>query len=254
MAPGLQSFALYSGLAMARGQGSRIFDEDGNSYIDFIAGIAVGSVGHCHPHYVKALQEQAARLTFGSFTTEVRAKFLDLLGGVDAAGPDAHPALLRRRRSGRGGLPAGQVRDEEARVRRLLGRLPRQDRRRAAASLGRFQARPRAPSCRACTRRPTPYCYRCPLNLTYPDCGIACAEETRDVIQNQTRRRDRRDHRRADAGHGRQRHPSAGVPPGRAGDREGPRRALHRRRDDHGLRPHRQVLGRRPRRRRRRTS
>ena len=59
MAPGLQSFALYSGLAMARGQGSRIFDEDGNSYIDFIAGIAVGSVGHCHPHYVKALQEQA---------------------------------------------------------------------------------------------------------------------------------------------------------------------------------------------------
>ena len=43
MAPGLQSFALYSGLAMARGEGSRIYDEDGNAYIDFIAGIAVGS-------------------------------------------------------------------------------------------------------------------------------------------------------------------------------------------------------------------
>ncbi|HEX4441878.1 MAG TPA: aminotransferase class III-fold pyridoxal phosphate-dependent enzyme, partial [Thermoanaerobaculia bacterium] len=60
MAPGLQSFALYSGLAMARGEGSRIFDEDGNAYLDFIAGIAVGSVGHCHPHYVKSLQDQAA--------------------------------------------------------------------------------------------------------------------------------------------------------------------------------------------------
>ena len=79
MAPGLQSFALYAGLAMARGEGSRIYDEDGHGYIDFIAGIAVGSVGHCHPHYVRALQEQAGRLTFGSFTTEVRAKFLDLL-------------------------------------------------------------------------------------------------------------------------------------------------------------------------------
>jgi 4-aminobutyrate aminotransferase-like enzyme len=82
MAPGLQSFALYSGLAMAEGRGSRIFDEDGNGYIDFIAGIAVGSVGHCHPHYVEALQKQAERLTFGSFTTEVRAKFLDLLASV----------------------------------------------------------------------------------------------------------------------------------------------------------------------------
>jgi 4-aminobutyrate aminotransferase-like enzyme len=59
MAPGLQSFALYSGLAMARGRGSRLFDEDGNEYIDFIAGIAVGSVGHCHPHYVARLKEQA---------------------------------------------------------------------------------------------------------------------------------------------------------------------------------------------------
>jgi 4-aminobutyrate aminotransferase-like enzyme len=71
---------------MAEGRGSRIVDEDGNSYIDFIAGIAVGSVGHCHPHYVEALQRQAARLTFGSFTTEVRAKFLNLLGSVTPPG------------------------------------------------------------------------------------------------------------------------------------------------------------------------
>ena len=59
---------------------------------------------------------------------------------------------------------------------------------------------------------PYAYCYRCPLNLTYPGCGIACAEETRGVIKNQTRRPDRRDHRRADAGHRRQRHPAAGIP------------------------------------------
>ena len=58
IAPGFQSFALYSGLAMARGQGSTLIDEDGNEYLDFIAGIAVGSVGHCHPHYVDALKRQ----------------------------------------------------------------------------------------------------------------------------------------------------------------------------------------------------
>ena len=43
MAPGLQSFALCSGLAMARAEGSWIYDEDGNAYIDFIAGIGVGA-------------------------------------------------------------------------------------------------------------------------------------------------------------------------------------------------------------------
>src|SRR5207247_7038409 len=86
LAPGSQSFSLYAGLAMARGQGCTLVDEDGNEYIDFIAGIAVGSVGHCHPHYVEALKRQAERLTFGSFTTETRAKFLELLASVTPEG------------------------------------------------------------------------------------------------------------------------------------------------------------------------
>jgi len=85
-AAGMQGFALYAGLAMARGQGCTLIDEDGQEYIDFIAGIAVGSVGHCHPHYVEALKRQVERITFGSFTTETRAKFLDLLGSVTPEG------------------------------------------------------------------------------------------------------------------------------------------------------------------------
>ena len=86
IAPGLQSFALYSGLAMARGRGSTLVDEDGHEYLDFIAGIGVGSVGHCHPHYVETLKRQVERLTFGSFTTEARARFLELLGSVTPHG------------------------------------------------------------------------------------------------------------------------------------------------------------------------
>src|SRR4029078_9703968 len=79
MAPGLQSIALYSQIAVDRAQGWTIYDVDGNEYLDFIAGIAVGSVGHCHPHYVKRITEQLARSTFGSFTTETRARFLELV-------------------------------------------------------------------------------------------------------------------------------------------------------------------------------
>ena len=73
LSPGSQGFSLYGGLAMARGVDCTLIDADGNEYIDFIAGIAVGSVGHCHPHYVEALKRQVEKLTFGSFTTETRA-------------------------------------------------------------------------------------------------------------------------------------------------------------------------------------
>lgn len=50
-------------LALVRGQGSRVWDADGRSYIDLLAGIAVNNVGHCHPAVVSAIQGQAMKLT-----------------------------------------------------------------------------------------------------------------------------------------------------------------------------------------------
>ncbi len=45
-----------------RGEGSRVWDQDGRMYIDFASGVAVTSLGHCHPAVVGALTEQAHRL------------------------------------------------------------------------------------------------------------------------------------------------------------------------------------------------
>jgi acetylornithine/N-succinyldiaminopimelate aminotransferase len=45
-----------------RGEGARLWDSDGVEYLDFLCGISVSSVGHCHPAVVAAIQEQAARL------------------------------------------------------------------------------------------------------------------------------------------------------------------------------------------------
>jgi len=185
MAPGLQSFALYSGLAMARGQGSRLYDEDGNSYIDFIAGIAVGSVGHCHPHYVETLKAQVERLTFGSFTTEVRARFLELLSSLTppgltrvalfSGGAEAVEAALRLAKSVTKKFEfigyTGAFHGKTGGVLPLLWGDFKE-------GLGPF-----APGYYSA---PYAYCYRCPLALTYPDCGIACAEETRKLWKNQT--------------------------------------------------------------------
>jgi predicted acetylornithine/succinylornithine family transaminase len=45
-----------------RGEGTRLWDADGNEYLDFLTGISVSSVGHCHPAVVAAIREQAGRL------------------------------------------------------------------------------------------------------------------------------------------------------------------------------------------------
>ncbi|MGH7365189.1 MAG: aspartate aminotransferase family protein [Candidatus Rokuibacteriota bacterium] len=185
IAPGYQSFALYSGLAMARGSGATLWDEDGNEYIDFIAGIAVGSVGHCHPHYVEALKRQAERLTFGSFTTETRARFLELMASVTpegltriqlfSGGAEAVEAGLRLARAATGRQEVigfwGGFHGKTVGVLGLLG------------SEFKHHLGPFLPG-----QYSTPYadCYRCPLKLRYPDCGIACAEYVRDVIRYQT--------------------------------------------------------------------
>ncbi len=244
MAPGLQSFAQYAGLAMARGAGSMLYDEDGNEYIDFIAGIAVGSVGHCHPHYVEALKRQVERLTFGSFTTETRARFLDLLATLTpegltriqmfSGGAEAVEAALRLAKAATGKHEIigfwGGFHGKTGGVLGLLG------------SDFKHHLGPFLPG-----QYLSPYadCYRCPLRLRYPDCGIACADYLRDVIRYQTARRDRRDHRRAHPGHGRQRGAARGLPARGAGHRAGARRAADRRRDDQRLRADGRHVGRR---------
>ena len=49
-------------VAFVEGQGMRLWDAEGKEYLDFVAGIAVDVLGHCHPHHVRAIQQQATRL------------------------------------------------------------------------------------------------------------------------------------------------------------------------------------------------
>ncbi len=49
-------------IALVRGKGARVWDADGKEYLDLLAGIAVNSLGHCHPAVVRAIQQQARKL------------------------------------------------------------------------------------------------------------------------------------------------------------------------------------------------
>jgi acetylornithine aminotransferase/acetylornithine/N-succinyldiaminopimelate aminotransferase len=49
-------------LTLVRGRGTQVWDDAGNGYLDFTSGIAVSALGHCHPHWVAAVQRQAGEL------------------------------------------------------------------------------------------------------------------------------------------------------------------------------------------------
>ncbi len=111
MAAGLQSIALFSQIVVQSARGVRITDIDGNTFLDFTAGIGVGSVGHCHPKYVEIMTQQLQSVTFGSFSTENRAEFLRLFASLTpgnlksiqlfSGGAEAVEAAFRLAKSGR---------------------------------------------------------------------------------------------------------------------------------------------------------
>ena len=49
-------------IALIRGRGTKVWDAEGKEYLDFLAGIAVNSLGHCHPAIVRAIREQSKKL------------------------------------------------------------------------------------------------------------------------------------------------------------------------------------------------
>src|SRR6266849_4307459 len=185
MGPGLQSIALFSQIAVDHAQGCTVVDVDGNEYLDFIAGIAIGSVGHSHPHYVNRLQEQLGRISFGSFATDTRVRFLELVSSVlpegithvqlFSGGAEAVEAAFRLAKSvtkkfefvgfwgGYHGKTAGTI--------GLLG--------------GNYRNH-QGPFPPGMHLSPYASCYRCPWNLQYPSCGLACAEHLRNVMKNDT--------------------------------------------------------------------
>jgi 4-aminobutyrate aminotransferase-like enzyme len=79
IAPGLQTIALLSELAIHHGSGATLTDLDGQTYLDLNAGVSVASLGHAHPRYVAALTRQLEAVTVGSFTSQPRAELVRLI-------------------------------------------------------------------------------------------------------------------------------------------------------------------------------
>ena len=100
-------------LVAKTGRGAMIEDVDGNTFLDFAAGIAVVATGHCHPEVVAAIQKQAADLIHMSGTDFYYPSMVELaekLASI-APGKEAEARLFRqfRRGSDRSGDQAGEL-------------------------------------------------------------------------------------------------------------------------------------------------
>jgi 4-aminobutyrate aminotransferase / (S)-3-amino-2-methylpropionate transaminase / 5-aminovalerate transaminase len=186
IAPGLQSYAVTSGVVVDHAVGSAVTDVDGNVLLDFVGGIGVNSFGHSHPAIVSAVQKQVERAAVGSFTSKARVDLVERLAqhapapGVHrvqlySTGSEAVESALRLAKSHTGKYEFvsfwGGFHGKTLGSLSLMGSAFKED-------LGPF-----APGSHV-----VPYadCYRCPLGLAFPSCGVACAEVARKQVKMQS--------------------------------------------------------------------
>jgi 4-aminobutyrate aminotransferase len=173
-------------LAVKRAQGMVIEDLDGNRFLDFAAGIAVCTTGHCHPRIVEVIEKQARQLIHISAADfyypahgKLAAKLAELAPGEGSwraflgnSGAEAVEASIKlaRYHSGRPRILAFQ----NAFHGRTMGAL-------SLTASKAVQRKGFAPLLPGVTHVPYGYCYRCAYNLTHPECDLHCV----DVIEEE---------------------------------------------------------------------
>jgi 4-aminobutyrate aminotransferase / (S)-3-amino-2-methylpropionate transaminase / 5-aminovalerate transaminase len=167
-----------------------ISDTEGREFIDFAGGIGVLNVGHSHPKVVAAAKAQVERFAHTSISVFAWESYIKLAARLNAKAPGTTPkrsffvnsgaeavenaVKIARCATGRPGIICFQN-SFHGRTNLTMGLtskiVPYKK------DFGPFPA--------DIYRIPYAYCYRCPLNLDYPACGVACAELLREGFENQ---------------------------------------------------------------------
>ncbi|QCY14580.1 aspartate aminotransferase family protein [Pseudomonas sp. MPC6] len=78
-------------ITLSHGKNAEVWDTDGKRYIDFVGGIGVLNLGHCHPRIVEAIREQATRLTHYAFNAAPHVPYIELMDRLAAFIPVDYP-------------------------------------------------------------------------------------------------------------------------------------------------------------------
>lgn len=174
-------------LVAEKGEGLWIHDPDGNTFLDFTSGIAVCATGHCHPRVVNAIKEQANKLLHMSGTDFYYTSQITLAEKLAQLAPgDGDNKVF----FGNSGAEAVEAAFKLARwyTKRELniaffgafhGRTMGALSLTASKTIQKKHYNPLIPGI---THIPYAYCYRCPYNMSYPECGIECVRWVEDTL------------------------------------------------------------------------
>ncbi|MFZ0636435.1 MAG: aspartate aminotransferase family protein [Candidatus Acidiferrales bacterium] len=174
-------------LVADRGSMQYLWDLDGRKYLDFFGGIVTVGVGHCNPKVTSKIKAQVDRLQHTStlYPNEHIVALAEKLAQITPgklqksfftnSGTEANEAAILLARIISPSFDVVALRHAYAGGSALTKGITAHANYRKAGviSVGISHAI-------------NPYCYRCPLHLTYPDCGVACANDVENLIQTGT--------------------------------------------------------------------
>jgi 4-aminobutyrate aminotransferase-like enzyme len=174
-------------LVIDHGNGMYVYDPEGNKYLDFFGGILTISVGHCNPKVTSKIAEQVGKLQHTS-TLYPNEKIIALAEKL----AEITPGNLKKTYFTNSGTEADETaiflskhftgNQEIIALRHSY----------SGRSLLAMSMTGHAPWRHGGTHMPgikhavSPYCYRCPLGLTYPSCEIKCAQDIEELIMTTT--------------------------------------------------------------------
>ncbi|MET7286402.1 aminotransferase class III-fold pyridoxal phosphate-dependent enzyme [Streptomyces sp. NPDC005573] len=182
LAPGASEESALGRRVFVEGKGAVLTDLDGNQYIDLAAGTLTQSLGHSHPEVVAALTEQAGRLwNVHDFATPDRAALCDLLADLLPEQLDTYAFFSTGAEVVEAALRAVQAVAEPGRNRIGALRYGFHGKTQGARMLVHWDIGNQSLAGNSVLGY-SPYCYRCPLDLAYPSCGVRCATLVRRHI------------------------------------------------------------------------
>jgi len=164
-----------------------LWDVEGNKYLDFFGGIVTIGVGHCNPKVTSKIKAQVDKLQHTStlYPNEAIVALAEKLAEITpgklqksfftSSGTEANEAAILLARSASPSYDIVALRHAYSGGSALTKSVTAQSawRKAGVISVGVSHA-------------VNPYCYRCPLHLKYPECGVACANDVESVIQTTT--------------------------------------------------------------------
>jgi 4-aminobutyrate aminotransferase len=181
--PGSQAMSDLANIVVDRARNAEVWDVDGGRYIDFFTGVGVCNIGHSHPRFRELVGEQLDKCIVGTFYTDVRAHYYELLARqlpehlgkihMFTTGSEAVEAAVKFARSATGrqevlsfwggfhGKTQGALTLHAGPRKHHSGPFPP----------GSYHA-------------PYAYCYRCPFGLEHPACESLCVSFAEECIIN----------------------------------------------------------------------